>query len=412
MNKENILPRPNYLVKHSNFHKEKFIPSAQPTEIITGYRKQYYEFLLRFRIIKIVLRNYSSLFTGLKVLKSLDQNRRHYLGKSNIKKISKVEGKIYWDLYVPGFPSLAFDEFIKGESHRIVPLKSTSNRFTNIILALTKKCNLQCEHCFEWDQLNKKEVLSQSNIENIVHKFQSFGTAQFQLSGGEPMLRLNSILTLLNTVKHTSEFWVLSSGYDLTIENARTLKKAGLIGVVISLDHFDPELHNNFRKNTKSFHWAKEAVSNCIASGLVASLSLCATRAFVTESNMMSYAHLAKNMGVSFVQILEPKAVGHYKGMDVHLSDEQLKILANFSWRMNFTNEFKDYPIINYHGAYQRNTGCFAAGNRTLYIDTDGNLNACPFCNTKVGSALAEEADEYINKMFSAGCDNFNAVKI
>jgi MoaA/NifB/PqqE/SkfB family radical SAM enzyme len=121
----------------------------------------------------------------------------------------------------------------------------------------------------------------------------------------------------------------------------------------------------------------------------------------------MTYANLAKNMGVSFIQILEPRAVGHYNGKDVLLDAGHEKILEAFYLKMNYQKRYRKFPIVCYHGYYQRKTGCFGSGNRSLYVDTDGNLHACPFCRTKMGSALSDDLDRDIELLKEAGCHEF-----
>jgi MoaA/NifB/PqqE/SkfB family radical SAM enzyme len=67
----------------------------------------------------------------------------------------------------------------------------------------------------------------------------------------------------LPVVKNNQSFIVLSSGFNFTRENARSLKQAGLTGVVISLDHFDPEKHNAFRGFNNSFNDVTRASPTC-----------------------------------------------------------------------------------------------------------------------------------------------------
>jgi len=377
-------------------------------KIISGPKKGLIELLIRNTIVRIVFSVSKNPIKSVKVLIALDRLRRKVLGKNRIKKIVRVGKNYYWDLYTPGWPSNTFSKFIKGEVNRITPLKIKTNRFTNIFLAVTKKCSLQCEHCFEWDALNGKEKLTLSDLKDIVSKFQDKGTGQFQLTGGEPLLRLDDIVELLIYSKKESDFWVLTSGYNLTYENGKKLKEAGLTGVVISLDHFEKNEHNAFRRNEKAYEWALKAVENSIANNLVTALSICVTRSFVSDSNLMKYAELAKNMGVAFIQILEPKAVGHYLGKDVLLYKEHEKILESFYFKMNYNKKHKDYPIVTYHGYHQRQIGCFASGDRNLYVDTDGDIHACPFCHTKKGSVLLNDLDSSIENLKSNGCHSYN----
>ena len=112
-------------------------------------------------------------------------------------------------------------------------------------------------------------------------------------------------------------------------------------------------------------------------------------------------------MGVSFVQILEPKAVGHYFGKEVYLSDDQISLLQDFYLEMNYNPKYKEYPLISYHGYYQRRQGCYAAGNRSFYVDTDGDINACPFCQKKTGNVLDATFDYSLQELQNLGCPQF-----
>jgi MoaA/NifB/PqqE/SkfB family radical SAM enzyme len=304
------------------------------------------------------------------------------MGPGNIK-IIKVDGKYYHHLYAPGFPSKIFDEYIKGEFNRISPVNKKANLLTFIFFAITRKCPLQCEHCFEWDNLNKKESLELHHLKAVLKKFQEDGLSQFHLSGGEPLVRMKDLEELIASADKDSEFYVLTSGFNFTAANAKALKNAGLTGVVISLDHFDKEKHNAFRGFNDSYAQAIHAIQHSQQQNLVVALSICVTRTFITWNNLMLYADLAKKLKVVFIQLLEPKAVGHYKDKDVFLNKSHLELLERFYEMMNFDDNYKDYPIIIYHGYHQRRVGCMSGGNRALYIDSEGWINACPFCHTK-----------------------------
>jgi MoaA/NifB/PqqE/SkfB family radical SAM enzyme len=221
---------------------------------------------------------------------------------------------------------------------------------------------------------------------------------------------VDDIVSLLLSSQPGTDFWIFTSGYNLTAINAKKLKKAGLTGVVVSLDHYDPDQHNRFRGYSKSFEWVKEAVKNATEAKLVTALSFCVTASFLSESNLMEYADLARKMGVAFIQILEPRATGHYHGMQVSLNGEQLKILEEFYLKLNYNKQYREYPIICYHGYYQRRIGCFGSGDRSLYID--GDLHACPFCRAKAGSSLSGDLDQCIEELLKAGCHQFEKSKL
>ncbi|CAN5148152.1 hypothetical protein BH11BAC5_BH11BAC5_53410 [soil metagenome] len=351
-------------------------------KILNSREQKWVDIKAGLHILKLAIKNYGSVTKAVKVLKQLYLFKKSVLGGVQTKLI-KVNNKYYHSLYAPGYPSKAFDNYIVAEFHRILPVKKKTNILTFIFFAITKKCPLQCEHCFEWNNLNKSESFSVTELQAVVSKFQQDGIAQFHLSGGEPMVRIKDLVQVIATGDKQSEFYVLTSGFNFTAANAASLKQAGLTGVVISLDHFDPEMHNAFRGFNNSYTDVMNAINNAREQNLVIALSICVTRAFTTWDNLVQYAALAKKLKVSFVQLLEPKAVGHYEGKEVLLDETHFSVLDKFYYTLNFDRAYNNYPVIIYHGYHQRRVGCFSGGNRSLYIDSEGFVNACPFCKTK-----------------------------
>lgn len=301
-----------------------------------------------------------------------------------IKKMCKNKWPVlFWHLFTC-FPSPIFNQYIQTELNNILPHSKAVNRFMVLQLAITSKCPLKCEHCFEWNNLNKQDVFTIDQLKTLVNKFQEAGCAQFHLTGGEPLVKINELMELVQASGHSSEFYILTSGLNCTVENARKLKEAGVTGVVVSLDHFDPQLHNIFRGAEHAFTGAVNAVKNARDAGLVTAFSVCVTRSLCTKENLFQYAKLAKECGVAFVQLLEPKPVGHYENKMVELSNEQIDILNDFYLSVSFDKKYKEFPVFLYHGFHQRKLGCISGGDRILYIDSAGFIDACPFCQTKL----------------------------
>ncbi len=383
------------------------VTTSRSQHINSGFGKEVIEFLIRMEIAGLILYHFRNPFSWYKIFKAIDPHRKNILGDRRIEKIVKVNGKYYWGLFIPGWPSMAFHNFLKAELNRHFPIHVHTNRFTNIFVAVTNKCPLACEHCYEWDALNKRDKMTLPELKTIIQKFQKKGVSQIHISGGEPLVRMHDVLEILKSSERDTDFWILTSGFNLTLENAQKLKETGLTGVMISLDHFEPEVHNLFRGYKDSFLWVEKAIKNSIAANLVTTLSICVTKSFVSETNLIKYIELAKKMGVSFVQILEPRAVGHYKGQNVDLNHDQEKIVEDFYLKMNYDTQYRTYPVVCYHGYHQRRLGCLAAGDRSLYIDTVGDIHACPFCQSKTGNALDDDLDHAIEVLQSMGCHKF-----
>lgn len=316
-----------------------------------------------------------------KTFKQLMQLRKQTWG-NQVNKMYKVDGRYYNNLYNPGWPSVSYNAFIKDEIKRhAFPLEYTG-RLSMTFFAITRKCPLRCEHCFEWDNLNKKETFTCDELKQVVDIYQQQGAIQFHFSGGEPMTRINDLVELIKHAKDKSECFVLTSGFNLTDINAKRLKAAGCKGVVVSIDHYIPELHNGFRHRENIFQQATDGVRAALKAGLVVTITVCVTKNFLDGNHLMPYMKFAKELGVHFVQLLEPKQLGHYSGQDVLLEEKHIQYLELFFKAINHDKQYKDYPFVMYHGFHQRRVGCFA-GSRSIYIDSAGDVNACPFCHTK-----------------------------
>jgi MoaA/NifB/PqqE/SkfB family radical SAM enzyme len=357
-------------------------PGALPkTAQLSSIEKSIVQFLIKLRLLYfgfIILKNPLKVW---KVFIKLTRLRDNVAG-GELKKMYKVDGKYYVSQYKPGWPSAVYDNFIKGEIRRYGSPETVADKLSFVFFAITRKCPMQCEHCFEWDNLNQKESFTKDDLFKVVDIYQKEGVQQFHFSGGEPMVRFKDLLSVIQYTGKKAECWVLTSGFNFTHENALLLKQAGCKGVVVSIDHYIAELHNLFRGTAAAFESAINAVAAARRAGLVTSISVCATKTFIDGGHLMPYMNFAKDLGVQFIQVLEPRSVGHYQGKDVLLEEKHIVELEQVFKLINHGPACKDFPTALYHGYYQRRIGCLSGG-RSVYIDSAGDVHACPFCHTK-----------------------------
>jgi len=373
--------------------------------IVSGLRLTIVTAGVALSIIMVSLRLSKNPFKAVGLLRSLIKERLTLHENSGGIKAVRAGSKHYWSVNIPGWPSEAFDHFIRNEFLRI-NFPEQSNLQT-IILAITNICPLNCIHCYESDNIYTENKLSLDELKLIVKKIRENGIRHIQFSGGEPLTRMADMIELMRFSGDKCDFWINTSGFGLNAEKAMIMKQNGMTGAIISLDDWDETRHNAFRRNNKSFFWVQEAVRNCNNSGLIVCLSVCAVKEFVSEENLVLIHLLAKKMGVGFMRIFEPRKAGRFAGKDVLLSAEQISVIHKFVFSRNTDPAFRDFPIIQFSGNSQRKSGCLGAGNRYLYIDANGDFHNCPFCRNPLGSALNKSIEEGIRNARASGCHEF-----
>ncbi len=385
----------------------KTLKNLEPSRIINGSRAGIISTKLFLNVFLHALRSSRNPFKVISELNTFSKKRTKIQGYSKINRYLKHEGKYHFADQIPGFPSGTFRRFFEAELTRVRGNPEQRILMNTLIFSITSRCPLNCTHCFESENIASKEHLQLDDLLVIMEKLKVLNLTHIQFGGGEPLSRFDDLLRLISNAKSDMDCWLLTSGYGLTLEKARKLKKAGLTGASISLDHWDENKHNLFRNNTKSFQWVQEAVKNCHQAGIIVNLALCATKEFTTADNILKYYELAKEWKVGFIKILEARKVGRFKGKDVTISQGQIEMLRNFYLETYTDKKFSTYPIVMFPGFDQRQVGCLGAGNRYMYIDSKGELHACPFCQGSVGNVLKIPLTTAVERLRSNACQVF-----
>jgi len=126
-----------------------------------------------------------------------------------------------------------------------------------MIIFINSICNLTCEHCFYWRNLNRHDDLTYEEFKKLSLELGRF--ENLNLSGGEPFIRSDfaEICSLFIENNGVKQIYVPTNGYftEKTEEQLRKLlklKSLKLFVCELSLDGM-PEYHNRFRGNPKSF---------------------------------------------------------------------------------------------------------------------------------------------------------------
>ncbi len=138
-----------------------------------------------------------------------------------------------------------------------------------LVFFINSLCNMKCEHCFYWQQLNQPTDLS---FDEIVSLSEQLGPIEnLNLSGGEPFLRKEFAAICRQFIRRNGvkEIYVPTNGYftDRTVEAVRTVldeKDLRLFVAELSLDGM-PAFHDEFRKAKGAFQKAMETYEALVA---------------------------------------------------------------------------------------------------------------------------------------------------
>lgn len=351
---------------------------------VKGIEYSFVRLLIVSNIWWLGVKLYKNPIRAFKAMRAMIGRFKRITGKSKLVRAFKVDGKYYWDIFNPGWPSQGFNAFFS--SHLLEEIPIDSNKpfpIRRLTVAFTKRCPLSCEHCSEADTLYNKDALHVDEFISKIDNYLEKGLGQIQYSGGEPLVRFDDLLKMLSRYKGKLDQWVFTSGYGLTKEYAINLKNAGVNGVAISLDHFNEEKHNLFRGNNKSFYWVKEAIKNLQELDVFIALNICPTKELVESGGIENIIEIATDLNVPIINIIEPRAVGNYFGKNVELEKRHFEMIKALSNKYNFEKSLFDKPTVLFPAGYREKITC-GGGRSYLFIDYDGQLYPCPFCKVKL----------------------------
>ncbi len=309
---------------------------------------------------------------------------------------------------VPHWPSKAFDQRIANGGFNIHAVGTPKNKqVDSVILAITRKCPYNCTHCYEKSNLSENESVPIEMWMAVIQKIQQKGASIIVLSGGEPILRFEGLLAVLEACDQSlSDFHLHTSGHGMTQEKAMALKNAGLQAAGISLDDFRPARHDSFRGYQGAYREAVHAIACFLQAGIYPYINVCLHKDLIQEGGLWRLFQLAKELRVGTINLLEPKSCGGYasNNADILFSDEDRITVTDFFLEANRNKHYRDYPLVSYMSYFERphRFGCLMGGLSHFYINSLGDVVPCVYLPVSFGNILEEDFSTIFKKMRQA----------
>lgn len=259
---------------------------------------------------------------------------------------------------------------------------------------LTKKCNLQCPHCYLDAGAPAERELTTDECRDVIDEMKSLGTEMLILTGGEPLLRKD--IYEIARYASSKEMWVVmgTNGVLLTDEVAEKMVECGVKGVGISIDSLDPEKHNQFRGGPDAWKHSVKALEICQEHDLEVLVQTTITE--MNRNEIPEMIEFAREKGAWAFNLYFLVQTGRGQQMNDLSPEETEAVLTELVERQDdyrpmlvrakCAPQFKQIAYEKGMGGLESG-GCMA-GTEYCRITPGGDITPCPYMDVVAGNVL------------------------
>jgi cyclic pyranopterin phosphate synthase len=186
-------------------------------------------------------------------------------------------------------------------------------------VSVTDRCNFRCVYCMpkevfgrDYRFLDRRELLSFEEIEQLARAFTAHGVEKIRITGGEPLVRrdLERLIEQLAAIDGLD--LTLTTNGSLLPQKAKALRDAGLRRVTVSLDSLDDEVFKAMNDVDFPVERVVDGIDAAAAIGLPVKVNMVVKRG-VNEDSVLPMARLFRERG-HILRFIEYMDVGHSNG--------------------------------------------------------------------------------------------------
>lgn len=278
---------------------------------------------------------------------------------------------------------------------------------------ITRKCNLQCSHCYlpatpaSQDSLlpDAPPELTTSEGRGVIDQIARMNSeVMLILSGGEPLLR-EDIFELAGYASSKGMMVVLgSNGLLMNDAIASTLKQEGVSGVSISLDSIHPQAHDKSRGTDGSWNSAVNAIKTCQSKGLSVQINTVVTKNNYTD--IPALIRLSLDLGAKVYSPFFLVCTGRGEEITDITPQQYEQVLATIvacqenqkgiMIRTRCAPTFRRILYENNPGSplLKMDSGKCMAGKYYCRISPEGDITPCPYMPVRIGNIKEKSFQE------------------
>jgi cyclic pyranopterin phosphate synthase len=186
-------------------------------------------------------------------------------------------------------------------------------------ISVTDRCNFRCVYCMpkevfgrDYRFLERRELLSFEEIEQLTRAFVAHGVEKIRITGGEPLVRRDLELLIEKLAAIDGLDLTLTTNGSLLPQKAEALRAAGLRRVTVSLDSLDDDVFTTMNDVDFPVERVLAGIDAAAAAGLPVKVNMVVKRG-VNEHSVLPMARLFRERG-HILRFIEYMDVGHSNG--------------------------------------------------------------------------------------------------
>lgn len=276
-----------------------------------------------------------------------------------------------------------------------------------IEFSVTYACQAKCPHCsvhkYIVSEVEGEKLLTNDEIKQVLSQAAKMGIPKVDLFGGEPLLKEGVVDLVAHGSKLGLYMSVTTNGWALSRDLIKSLVKAGISCINISIDSVEERIHDRlrglnglFRKVTEGIKMCREEGVTCIASTYVTKKGIINLgKGTEDNSQITKIINFTRELGATGIRILFPIIAGKWE----QSNDKE------------FTEEEKAFVIENIdpsfafiEGAYSVKNGkkvCQSLHGKMFNISPEGKIQICVAFPDTFGNVREKPLAELIHDMWS-----------
>ncbi|MBB2988529.1 radical SAM/SPASM domain-containing protein [Terracoccus luteus] len=287
-------------------------------------------------------------------------------------------------------------------------------------LGVTYRCNLTCEHCYALDLRDRREF-TLDELGRLADELAAAGAMALTYSHGESLIRRDFLDIARLFAERGFHQTLMNNGFYVRDPSfAAALVESGIDKALVSLDHTDPQIHNQHRGNARSYRMATGAVGLLKEAGM----SKVGFSVAIDEYNygaIASTVELAVALGLTDVSFMQTRYMSghtlgaHFLGVYKSVCREIYELSLQYRGVLDiythdpFMLHLIDDRLRDDPASYASFVGANVCnvGTNMVSIDPVGNVTGCNFLRESFGNVREEPFQEIWERLV----DHYRPVK-